>query len=76
MTCLLYTSTLLTAFASSIGIIGIALILSLSNGFDIQINKFETETISSLPIMISKEGMNITEDAMIKVQNDSKKAEK
>lgn len=68
--------TLLTAFASSIGIIGIALILSLSNGFDIQINKFETETLSSLPIMISKEGMNITEDAMIKVQNDSKKAEK
>ena len=61
--------TLLTSFASSIGIIGIALVLSLSNGFDIQIDKFETETLSSLPIMISKESMNITEDAMISINN-------
>ena len=61
--------TLLTSFASSIGIIGIALVLSLSNGFDIQIDKFETETLSSLPIMISKESMNITEDAMMSINN-------
>lgn len=46
--------TLLTAFASSIGIIGIALILSLSNGFDKQIDIFETETLSGFPIMITQ----------------------
>ena len=63
--------TLITAFASSIGIIGIALILSLSNGFDIQIDKFETETLSSLPIIISKESVNITEDTIISMQENS-----
>jgi len=62
--------TILTAFASSIGIIGIALVLALSNGFDIQIDKFETETLSSLPIVISKEAMNITEDSMMVMNND------
>jgi putative ABC transport system permease protein len=46
--------TLLTAFASSIGIIGIALILSLSNGFDKQIKNFESGTLSTFPIMISQ----------------------
>ena len=65
--------TLLTAFASSIGIIGIALILSLSNGFDIQIDIFEKETLSSLPIMISKTSMEMDEDAMLTMtgQNDN-----
>ena len=38
--------TLLTAFAGSIGIIGIALVLSLSNGFDIQIDEFQKNTLS------------------------------
>ena len=47
--------TFLTAFASSIGIIGIALILSLSNGFDKQIDTFESDTLSGFPIMITKE---------------------
>jgi putative ABC transport system permease protein len=46
--------TFLTAFASSIGIIGIALILSLSNGFDKQIKNFESGTLSTFPIMISQ----------------------
>lgn len=54
--------TLLTAFASSIGIIGIALILSLSNGFDIEIDNFQTSTLSSLPIMISEQSMDMDED--------------
>ena len=63
--------TLLTAFASSIGIIGIALVLSLSNGFDIQIDKYETDTLSSLPILISKESMNITEESMVNLRNSS-----
>lgn len=45
--------TLITAFASSIGIIGIALILSLSNGFKIEIDKFEKSSLSKAPIIIS-----------------------
>ena len=64
--------TLITAFASSIGIIGIALILSLSNGFDIQIDRFETETLSSLPIMITRESMSVTEDTMSLLQEEAK----
>jgi putative ABC transport system permease protein len=46
--------TLLTAFAGSIGIIGIALILSLSNGLDQEIDKFERETLSGYPITITE----------------------
>lgn len=65
--------TLLTAFASSIGIIGIALILSLSNGFDKQIDEFETETLSSLPILISKETGTMNEETMKSIS--SKKSE-
>ena len=45
--------TILTAFASSIGIIGISLILSLSNGFQKQIDKFERDTSDAMPIVIS-----------------------
>lgn len=45
--------TFLTAFASSIGIIGIALILSISNGFNKQIDEYEKNTMSSFPIAIS-----------------------
>lgn len=51
--------TLLTSFAASIGIIGIALILSLSNGFAIQINTFEQTTLSSLPVIIENGGSSI-----------------
>lgn len=47
--------TLLTSFAGSIGIIGIALILSLSNGVDNYINKTERETLDSYPLTIKKE---------------------
>ncbi len=56
--------TILTAFASSIGIIGISLILSLSNGFNIQIDKFETDTLSSFPIMITKQAMTMDTEQM------------
>ena len=45
--------TILTAFASSIGIIGISLILSLSNGFQKQIDKFERNTSDAMPIVIN-----------------------
>lgn len=46
--------TFLTSFAGSIGIIGIALILSLSNGFQLYINSIQRETLSSYPITIDK----------------------
>lgn len=62
--------TFLTAFASSIGIIGIALILSLSNGFDKQIKKFESDTLSSLPIMITKDAADIDEETWREQQNE------
>ena len=62
--------TLITAFASSIGIIGIALILSLSNGFDKQIDKFEQETLSSFPLIISKTAIDLSEETMMAAQSD------
>lgn len=67
--------TILTAFASSIGIIGISLILSLSNGFDQQIDTFEKNTLSALPIVISKQSMNLDEETMEKMQNDMTSSE-
>ena len=68
--------TALTAFASSIGIIGIALILSLSNGFDIQIDKFEKETLSQSPIIISEQAMSMSEENIAKVVEESNDLEK
>ena len=47
--------TILTSFASSIGIIGISLILALSNGFSKQIDKFERSTSDAMPIVISSQ---------------------
>ncbi len=47
--------TFMTAFAGSIGIIGIALILSLSNGINTYINKVQEDTLSSYPISIDAE---------------------
>ena len=52
--------TLLTAFAGSIGIIGIALILSLSHGINKFISKTEEETLSSYPLVIQKESVNVS----------------
>ena len=63
--------TFLTALASSIGIIGIALILSLSNGFDIQIKKYEKGIMSAMPIIISKQAMNLDEDTMSELSGES-----
>ena len=60
--------TLLTAFASSIGIIGIALILSLSNGFDIQIDRYETDTLAGFPIMVSRSAMTVDTDTMMQMR--------
>lgn len=62
--------TLITAFASSIGIIGIALILSLSNGFDLQIDKFERGILSAMPIMISKQSMDLDEESLAQLTGE------
>ena len=51
--------TILTVVAGSIGIIGIALIMSLSNGIQKYINKVEEETLSSYPLTIKKETVDI-----------------
>ena len=50
--------TILTAIAGSIGIIGIALILSLSNGFQNYIDKLQEDTLSSYPLTIQSETMD------------------
>ncbi len=52
--------TVLTAFAGSIGIIGIALILSLSHGIQSYIDKTEEETLSSYPLIIQKESVDMS----------------
>ena len=52
--------TLLTAFAGSIGIIGIALILSLSNGVNNYITDIQKETMSSYPITISEQTIDLS----------------
>lgn len=56
--------TFLTSFAASIGIIGIALILSLSNGFQGKIDEYEADTLSQMPVTISTQAMNINEETM------------
>ena len=50
--------TFLTAFAGSIGIIGIALILSLSNGVDDYIAKVQEDTLSNYPLTIQEESVD------------------
>ncbi len=52
--------TILTAFAGSIGIIGIALILSLSNGIQTYIDQVQEDTLSSYPLTIEAEAMDLS----------------
>ena len=72
--------TLLTAFAGSIGIIGIALIMSLSNGIQNYIDKVQEDTLSSYPITIQAESVDMTSlmTSLMGVQseNDGTKHEK
>ena len=53
--------TVLTAFAGSIGIIGIALILSLSSGVNAYINRVEQDTLSSYPMEIDERTIDMTD---------------
>lgn len=61
--------TILTSFAGSIGIIGIALILSLSNGVNQYIQSIEEETLSEYPLQIQSTGFDMT-SMMVDVQDN------
>ncbi len=63
--------TLLTAFAGSIGIIGIALILSLSHGMQTYIDKIQEDTLTSYPITLQQETIDMT--AMMSTMMESAK---
>ena len=76
--------TILTALAGSIGIIGIALILALSTGFQAYIDKIQEDTMSSYPLTIQSETADMTtllmsmvsEDENIKTSDSNKLIEK
>ncbi len=68
--------TFLTAFASSIGIIGIGLVLSLSNGFKIEVDNFEKNSLSQSPVIISTQAMNMSEENMMKMMEGGSDREK
>lgn len=69
------TRTFLTSFAGSIGIIGIALILSVSSGVQTYINRVQEDTLSSYPIMIQRETVDMTEfiTTMMDTNSDGQK---
>ena len=67
---------ILTAFAGSIGIIGIALILSLSNGLNSYINKIEEDTLASYPLTIDKSTMDSSAFMTTLMENSKKKNNK
>lgn len=64
--------TILTSFAGSIGIIGIALILSISTGVSNYIDKVEKETLSSYPIMIEEKSIDTSSLLSSLMGNDKK----
>ena len=71
--------TLLTAFAGSIGIIGIAMILSLSNGVQTYIDRVQEETLTSYPLTIESATIDMTSamaQQMTKKEENEKKKEK
>ena len=71
--------TLLTAFAGSIGIIGIAMILSLSNGVQTYIDRVQEETLTSYPLTIESATIDMTSamaQQMSKQEENEKKKEK
>ncbi|WDF82807.1 ATP-binding cassette domain-containing protein [Lacticaseibacillus pabuli] len=61
--------TFLTMFASSIGIIGIAIVLALSNGFQKQIDQTQSETMAAMPITVSQVG---NDPSALAQQNNNK----
>ena len=65
----------LTSLGCAIGIIGISLVLSLSNGFKSEINNFEKNTLISLPIVISDENYTLENDEKTYPKNEKIKKE-
>ena len=61
--------TFLTALASSIGIIGIAVILSLSTGFQTKIDEFQSDAMAEFPVIITRQSVQIDEETMKERQN-------
>ncbi len=62
--------TFLTSFAGSIGIIGIAMVLALSNGFQGYINKMQADTLSAYPLVISESTIDFTALAQANMRPD------
>lgn len=62
--------TVLTAVASSFGIIGVALVLALNNGFNTYMDKLQSETASSLPITVSAYTVKSVKDSTEYNQNE------
>lgn len=66
--------TILTAFASSIGIIGISIILALSNGFDKTIDEFESDTMSNFPVIVGEQATNLTDEQIEEIRKENRNA--
>ena len=64
--------TILTSFAGSIGIIGIALILSLSNGVQVYIDQVQSDTLSSYPLTITR--ATTSTESMMKIMAEGRNA--
>ena len=63
--------TILTSFAGSIGIIGIALVLSISTGFTSYINQLQSDALGGNPITVSTATIDYTKLASFEVENES-----
>ena len=62
--------TILTSFAGSIGIIGIALILSLSNGVQVYIDQVQSDTLSSYPLTVTR--ATTSTESMLKIMSEGR----
>ena len=62
--------TTLTALASSMGIIGIALILSLSYGFRDEVDRFQDEALAEFPIIVSQTSMSLDENTIAELRGE------
>ena len=69
------TRTILTSFAGSIGIIGIALILALSNGIQLYIDRIQEETLASYPLTINAKSQDMSETILTLMSANSEKSE-
>ncbi len=69
------TRTFLTSFAGSIGIIGIALVLSISNGISIYISDVQEETLSSYPLTIQEANVDMDSVVSTLMENQENKKE-